>query len=147
MAVMKGVQPMIGDLIQGRLAEKGWSQTQLAVNAQLSQAYISKLLRGQVKLPTQETLKKIGTQLDISLSEFYAAAGILVDAEADALSGDENPILADLVPYVQTWTGLASRLRAIREADSDRYEALMALLRAGLRAHAEQTIALYELLA
>ena len=137
---------MIGDLIQQRLTEKGWNQSQLAVYTGLSQAYISKLIRGQVTLPNQATLKKLGAPLNLSLTEFYRAAGVLASTEADQLVGDENPLSVDVIPHIETWTAVASRLKAVRDANPAHYEKLVDLLREGLRAHADHTIGLYELM-
>ncbi len=137
---------MIGDLIQRRLTEKDWNQSQLAIHTGLSQAYISKLIRGQVKLPNQETLKKLGIPLNISLTEFYRAAGVLGDTEVDELVSDENPLTVDVIPYIETWTALATRLKAVRDTNPEHYEKLVGLLREGWRTHAEHTIGLYELM-
>lgn len=74
---------MIGPLIKERRQRKGITQTDLARRTGLSQNYISKLEGGSIELPQRATLEVLGAALDITLAEFYRAAGVLELADEE----------------------------------------------------------------
>jgi transcriptional regulator with XRE-family HTH domain len=73
--------------LQDRLDEKGWRSTELAKRADLSDAALSRILRGTRK-PDPETLKALSHALKISEEDIFRAAGLL-SANPDQGEGDE----------------------------------------------------------
>lgn len=67
--------------LQDRLEEKGWRSTELAKRAELSDAAISRILRGERKADP-DTLKALARALKISEEDMFRAAGLL-SAKAD----------------------------------------------------------------
>jgi transcriptional regulator with XRE-family HTH domain len=73
--------------LQDRLDEKGWRSTELAKRAELSDAAISRILRGERKADP-DTLKALSRALKISEEDVFRAAGLLT-AKAGEEDGDE----------------------------------------------------------
>lgn len=73
---------MIGQFVRASRRRRRLSQVELAARTGLSQNYISKLETGQIELPQRATLEALGAALDISLAEFYRAAGVLPEAQS-----------------------------------------------------------------
>lgn len=61
---------------------RGNTQAQLAEQSGLTQDYISRIEKNQ-KQPSLETLEKLLRALDVSFSEFFAAAEIIAQSGAD----------------------------------------------------------------
>ena len=69
---MSNLQKIVGERIRNFRKEKGWSQEELADNANLHTTYIGQLERGE-KNPTLESIEKIANALGISLEELFRA--------------------------------------------------------------------------
>ncbi len=115
---------MVGQLVRARREALGYSQAQLAKYAQLSQTYISRLEKGDVTLPRQDTLRKFAHTLRVDISEFYRAAGIVDSIVVSG--GEENNPLNDLIAQVETQSQTMVRLRQIRDDYSpEKYKELV----------------------
>src|SRR5690349_5333044 len=68
---------MVGDLVKRARESRGWTQTDLAREAGLRQTYISQVESGEIALPRDHNLDKLGAALGLTRGEFYQAAGVL----------------------------------------------------------------------
>lgn len=119
---------MVGELVKETRKAKRLTQVELAKRAGLSQNYISKLESGEIDLPQRGTLEALGEQLDLTVADFYRAAGVL-DSDEETPPAKPAPIqlpLSDpdesfdpdaIVAYVESRPGIhfQDRLRQQRE--------------------------------
>lgn len=66
---------MVGRLVRARREALGLSQERLADLTGISQTYISRIERGDVAFPNDETLAKLGDALGLTRADFYREAG------------------------------------------------------------------------
>ena len=66
----------LGDFLQKRIEEKGWSNREAARRAGIGSGTISRLLREE-KQPRAETLKALATALDVEETRLLYLAGLL----------------------------------------------------------------------
>jgi transcriptional regulator with XRE-family HTH domain len=64
----------LANRLQVRLAELGISQTDLARRSDVSLSYISRLVRGQIRNPTLDVMRKLADGLDLKLEELAGSA-------------------------------------------------------------------------
>lgn len=70
-----------GSCIREMREEKGMSGRELARRANISQAYLSQLERGENKKPSPEIIKKIAKGLDVDYNDLMTLAGYLYEEE------------------------------------------------------------------
>jgi len=70
-----------GSCIREMREEKGLSGRELARRANISQAYLSQLERGENKKPSPEIIKKIAKGLDEDYNELMTLAGYLYETD------------------------------------------------------------------
>lgn len=68
---------MVAELVRSRREARGLTQTELADKAGLRQTYVSKLESGEIALPRDHNIEKLGRVLDLTRADFYRAAGVL----------------------------------------------------------------------
>jgi transcriptional regulator with XRE-family HTH domain len=68
---------MVGPLVRQRREARGLTQTELAERTGLRQTYISQVEGGEIVMPRDHNLDKLGAVLGIARGEFYRAAGML----------------------------------------------------------------------
>ncbi len=66
---------MIGQLVRRQREERGLSQEELALTAQVSSGYLSKLERGLAQ-PSAAVLQRLAGALAVPLADLYTAAGL-----------------------------------------------------------------------
>ena len=130
---------MVGPLVKARREARGLTQTELAERTGLRQTYISQVEAGDIAMPRDHNLDKLGAVLGIARGEFYRAAGMLEGLD----NGDDSPLPvpsprdADTVPLAQKVAEVEARSgehyqRRLREAratmTTPQYEALCAAL-------------------
>jgi transcriptional regulator with XRE-family HTH domain len=71
-----GQRIYFSEWLQAEMDKRGWSQSDLARNAELNRAVINKLLNGKSH-PQPSTLESISRALKIPLETTYRAAGLL----------------------------------------------------------------------
>lgn len=74
----------IGERIHELRTQRGLSQEQLALNAEITPTYLG-LLERNLKNPTYKVIEKICIALEISLSDFFSNTSLVTD-EMDSLS-------------------------------------------------------------
>lgn len=67
----------VGELVRKRRLLKGLTQSDLALQTGLRQAYISQVEKGEIAVPRDHNLDALGSVLDITRQDFYRAAGML----------------------------------------------------------------------
>jgi len=67
----------VGELVRERRLLKGLTQSDLALQTGLRQAYISQVEKGEIAVPRDHNLDALGAALDLSRTDFYRAAGML----------------------------------------------------------------------
>jgi transcriptional regulator with XRE-family HTH domain len=67
----------LGELVRRAREARGWTQTDLARESGLRQTYISQVEGGDIALPREHNLDKLGQALGLSRADFYGAAGML----------------------------------------------------------------------
>lgn len=66
----------LSELIRSKRELKDWSVRRLAMDAQMSPSYVSRLERDKITTKIKpETLNKIASSLDINRNDLYKAAG------------------------------------------------------------------------
>jgi len=65
----------VAELVRSRRLQKGLTQSELALETGLRQAYISQVEKGEIAIPRDPQLDKLGAALDLSRADFYRAAG------------------------------------------------------------------------
>lgn len=128
---------MIGRLVRARREALGYSQERLADRTGISQTYISRIERGDVAFPNDETLAKLGEALHLTRADFFreAAGGGEGDdvvsrrfyEPGDARAAYTPAEVAAIVAYVESRPGPAYRERlAAQKAHRtpERYERL-----------------------
>jgi transcriptional regulator with XRE-family HTH domain len=130
---------MVGPLVRQRREARGLTQTELAERTGLRQTYISQVESGEIVMPRDHNLDKLGAVLGITRGEFYRVAGMLEGIEERAVN-DALPAPArdaDRVPIAQKVADVESRrgehyqrrLQAARERMSrEEYERFCSLL-------------------
>jgi transcriptional regulator with XRE-family HTH domain len=130
---------MVGPLVKSRREARGLTQTELAERTGLRQTYISQVESGEIVMPRDHNLDKLGAVLGIARGEFYRVAGMLDGIEERPVNGlPTSPARdADSVPIAQKVADVESRrgehyqrrLQAARERMSRAdYEAFCAAL-------------------
>jgi transcriptional regulator with XRE-family HTH domain len=131
---------MVGPLVKQRREARGLTQTELAERTGLRQTYISQVESGEIVMPRDHNLDKMGAVLGISRGEFYRAAGMLDGIEQQPANGQvpTSPARdADWVPIAQKVADVEARrgehyqrrLQAARERmNRADYEAFCAAL-------------------
>lgn len=76
---------IVGPVIARFRKLRGWSQEDLALEAEINTAYLGHLERG-LKSPTVTTLKKITDALEITLAEFFYS----IDGDPSLCFGDNK---------------------------------------------------------
>lgn len=71
----------IGENINGRLKQLGWTQTDLAKKVKLTAPYINQIVKGSNQNPSLETLEAIAHAIGFTLAEL-----VTTKAERDALA-------------------------------------------------------------
>lgn len=85
----------IGQVIRALREERGWTQEKLALDANMVTSYVSRIERGERRLPTVR-LEQIAAAFGKTAADLYALAeGRL---QPDATSPNEGDITADLTP-------------------------------------------------
>jgi transcriptional regulator with XRE-family HTH domain len=82
---------MVGPLVKSRREARGLTQTELAERTGLRQTYISQVEGGEIVMPRDHNLDKLGAVLGIGRGEFYRAAGMLDGIEATNGNGKTGP--------------------------------------------------------
>jgi transcriptional regulator with XRE-family HTH domain len=129
---------MVGPLVKQRREARGLTQTELAERTGLRQTYISQVEGGEIVMPRDHNLDKLGAVLGITRGEFYRVAGMLEGIEDRPDPALPSPARdADSVPIAQKVADVEGRrgenyqrrLRAARERMSRaEYERFCSLL-------------------
>lgn len=85
----------IGQVIRALREEKGWTQEKLALDANIATSYISRIERGERRLPTVR-LEQIAAAFGKTAADLYALAE--GRAQPDAVLTTEGDATADLTP-------------------------------------------------
>lgn len=109
---------MVGNLVRQTREARGMTQTELALRAGLRQTYISQVEGGEIALPRDHNLDKLGGALGLSRGDFYRAAGMLdglgVAVEEADRTGPPSPLgasddgpfdVARIIAYVKQRPG------------------------------------------
>jgi transcriptional regulator with XRE-family HTH domain len=72
-----------GDYLRAELDKRDWNATQLATQAGVSQAIVSRWIRNET-VPTIDNLRPLAASLNTTLLDLLVAAGILTPDEAGA---------------------------------------------------------------
>lgn len=103
---------MVGELVKGARERRGLTQTELAELTGLRQTYISQVESGEISLPRDHNLDKLGRPLGLARADFYRAAGMfdgLPDAPSPVLYADneEGEEISDeeIIAYVKARPG------------------------------------------
>ncbi len=118
---------MVGVLVKEARKRQKLTQVELARRAGVSQNYISKLENGEIELPQRGTMEALGAPLNLTVGDFYRAAGMLEGVEETSapqliqlpLSDPDESFDAEaIVAYVESRPGqhFQDRLRRRREA-------------------------------
>lgn len=105
----------VGELVRRAREARGWTQTDLAREAGLRQTYISQVEGGEIALPREHNLDKLGMALGLSRADFYGAAGMLEGMRTDDASSPPSPLLrdSDTVPVAQMVAHIEARPGAV----------------------------------
>lgn len=135
---------MVGPLVRERRLRLGWTQTDLAKKAGLSQNYVSKLEGGKIDLPHRGTLQALAGALGVLLSALYEAAGVIDPQGAapppPAPADIDDAILADMLAELRERVPPATMdvLREMRELEDDRpYRQAIRILAEAMRANVD----------
>lgn len=80
----------VGELVRERRLLKGLTQSDLALQTGLRQAYISQVEKGEIAIPRDHNLDALGAALGLTRGDFYRAAGML-DGIEDAPRTSADP--------------------------------------------------------
>jgi len=125
----------IGELIKKLREQKGFSQRQLALYAEVSNTEISKIESGERQNPNPEILKKIASALNVDYIEFFKAAGYLdpdtpspVDKITDSVSDD--PELAKFWDELKEREDLQLLFKQTREMSPEDVKKIIRIIKA-----------------
>lgn len=65
------------ELVKQEMGKRGWNESDLAREAEMSRQAINFLLSGRTKSPTIDTIKQIARAFRLPVDEFARAAGLL----------------------------------------------------------------------
>lgn len=123
----------LGEYLQHRLDELGWSQRELAARTEMKPSHVSQIVSGKIGLPNADIRRRLADALNVRHIDLLIAAGELADFEVSSpvapsldaalpVSDPRRPILAyimaldpeddgDVVEALQGIVHLASRRR------------------------------------
>ncbi|WP_068616497.1 helix-turn-helix domain-containing protein [Paenibacillus tuaregi] len=117
---------LLGEFIKEGRKRKGLSLRGLAEAAGISPSQLSKLERGQVKLPEDRTLERLAETLNVDKFDFFALAGrVYTEKNADPT----EEILQGIKEVAASLEDFRNSFDAVQEESEDFGEAIYQLLR------------------
>ena len=86
----------VGEFIQNKRRDLKFSQRDLAIKCNLSNAEISRIESGLRKQPSPETLKAIAAVLNVNVNDLYEAAGYLENPSESKFDSSQYLYIGDL---------------------------------------------------
>jgi transcriptional regulator with XRE-family HTH domain len=121
---------MVGPLVRQRREARGLTQTELAERTGLRQTYISQVESGEIVMPRDHNLDKLGAVLGIARGEFYRAAGMLEGIEERPANGQVVPPALPTAPARDAdWVPIAQKVADVESRRGEHYQRRLAAAR------------------
>lgn len=90
----------IARFLKQQLAERGWTQKDLAIRAEMQPGSLTYIMKRDYIVPQLETLDALARALDLPLAQLIAACGFQVSRPGDVyLSAEESGLLAEIAAH------------------------------------------------